>query len=178
MEEPQRVEIGEITGAYGGAGAVWVRPLTDVPNRHRTLAGVLLVRDGAAVAAQVTSAREVEGRWLVTLEGTATREGAAALAGTRLAVEPAASPPLPEGAWYVRDLVGRAVVAEDGRALGTVTDVVRTGANDCWEISGPDGDLLFPALRALVVAMPAGTGAITVRVPPGLLEACLTKRKP
>jgi 16S rRNA processing protein RimM len=129
------------------------------------------------VAARVTSAREVEGRWLVTFEGTTTREAAAALAGSRVAIEAAASPPLPEGRWYVRDLVGRQVVAEDGRVLGAVTDVVRTGANDCWEISGPDGDLLFPALRALVVQVPPAPGVITVRVPPGLLEACLKKRK-
>lgn len=177
MEESQRIEIGEVVGAYGVAGSVWVRPLSDVPGRAQSLSEVVVLHAGESHARRVTSAREVEGRWLVTFEGVGTREEAEALAGARLAVEPARSPALPDGVWYVRDLVGRAVVAEDGRELGVVTSVIRTGANDCWEVTGPDGELLFPALRDLVLAVPAGGGAIRVRVPPGLLDACLTKRR-
>jgi len=178
MEEERPLAVGEVLGTYGVAGAVWVRPLTDARDRARTLSDVLLLRDEDSRPAKVVSAREVEGRWLVTFEGVSTREEAQTLRGSLVAVPPSTSPPLPEGEWCVRELVGREVRTVDGKSLGTVSDVIRTGANDCWEIQGPEGELLFPALRDLVVGIPKGTGPITVRIPPGLLEACLTRRKP
>jgi 16S rRNA processing protein RimM len=178
VETGDLLDVGEVLGAYGVAGAVWVRPLTDARGRARDLADVFLVRDDVPTPMRVKSVREVEDRWLVSFEGIETREAAGQLGGARLAVPPSSSPSLPAGAWYVHDLVGREVHAEDGRVLGELTDVIRTGANDCWEIRGPGGDLLFPALKGLVLAVPPGERTITVRVPPGLLEACLTRRKP
>lgn len=169
--------MGEITGAYGVAGTLWVRPLTDVPGRERSLEEVIVVRGDGETPRRVRSAREVDGRWLVSLEGVSAREEAEALVGGRLEVERKASPPLPAGEWYVDDLVGRPVVAEDGRELGRLSGVVRTGANDCWEIAGPDGDLLFPALKGLVLDVPEGNAPIRVRVPPGLLDACLSRKR-
>jgi len=178
VEGERPLAVAEVLGAYGVGGAVWVRPLTGARDRARTLSEVLLLRDDVSRPARVGSAREVEGRWLVTFEGVSTREEAQRLRGFLVAVAPSSSPPLPEGEWYVRELVGREVRTDAGGSLGTVSDVIRTGANDCWEIQGPEGELLFPALRDLVISIPKGTGPITVRVPPGLLEACLTRRKP
>lgn len=178
MPDVQPVGVGEVLGAYGIAGGVRVRPLTKDRARGRSLRDVLAVREGEEPRRlRVAAVREAEGTWLVTFEGISTREEAETLRGLTIAVMPAESPPLPEGTWYVHDIVGREVVAEDGAVLGRVTGVVPTGANDCWEIAGAAGELLFPALRDLVVSVPGGGGPITVRVPPGLLDTRLPRRK-
>ena len=178
MPEARPVGVGEVLGAYGVAGAVRVRPLTRDRARGRSLRDVLAVRDGEEPRSlRVAALREADETWLVTFEGITTREEAAALRGCTIAVPPAESPPLPEGTWYVHDIVGREVVSGDGASLGRVSGVVPTGANDCWEIEGPGGEFLFPALRDLVIEVPPGGGPIRVRLPPGLLEACLRRRK-
>lgn len=168
--------IGEIQGAHGVAGAVWVKPLTHVAERYRTLAEVVLLRGPDTREARVASVRAVEGRWLVTLAGVETREDAEALRGWMLAVPASQAAPLPPGTFLVHELLGREVVSEDGEVLGTIANIFPTGSNDVYEIAGPRGDLLFPALKELVLECRRDGGPIRVRLLPGLLEACLHKR--
>jgi len=164
------IAVGEITGPHGLDGCVAVRPLSDRTDRWKTLNKVVLVRGADESPATVRRARPEDGRWLVSFEGVVTRAGAEALRGWTMAVPEEESPPLPEGTFWVRDLVGRGVEAEDGTELGVITSVFRTGANDVFVIEGAEGELLFPALKELVLAVPADGGRLKVKVPPGLLE--------
>lgn len=173
----QRVVVGEIAGIHGVRGGVWVNPRTDSPDRGRTLREVFLLRGDEERRARVESLEIVGGRWLVRFAGVASRDQAMELQGLLVGVVPTDSPALPAGAFYVRDLIGREVAAEDGRILGTLTAVTPTGSNDVYTISGPDGDLLFPALKELVLECPPSGRTMKVRIPPGLLEACLSGRR-
>lgn len=179
-----RLTIGEITGPYGVAGDCWVRADGERDGREPLLArgpaleGLRLEKDGETKDVRLTAARRVEaGAWIVTVEGVTSRDLADTLRGCRLTVAAAEAPALGEGEFYVHELVGREVRAEDGRSLGILKGVMRTGANDVYEIDAPEGELLFPALKDLVLDIPRGGRTMTVRVPPGLLEACLHKRK-
>ena len=58
-------------------------------------------------------------------------------------------------------------------ALGTITAVMSTGSNDVYTISGPSGELLFPALRDLVLDCPREGRTMRVKLLPGLLDACM-----
>lgn len=170
------VAVGEIAAPYGVDGAVWVKPLSDAPGRAASLKDVTLVKDGEpAREIAVRSVREMEGRWLVTFDGVLTREDAQALRGFRVTVLEAERPPLPDGRIWVADLVGRPVVTEEGESLGTLTGVIPRAGNDIFVIETDRGELLFPALKDLVRDLPPA-GAITVRLIPGLLDACLTPK--
>ena len=171
-----RVAVGEIRKAHGIRGGMWVKPLTDSPDRARGLNEVFLMRDGEERVARVQSVEVAENRWIFRLEGVETREQAEMLHGWLIGIAATDSPPLPEGSFYVSELVGREVRTEDGRLLGTLTGVSPTGSNDVYTISGPDGELLFPALKDLVMECPRGGNTMKVRLLPGLLEACTAKR--
>lgn len=172
------VAVGEVAAPYGVDGAVWVKPLSDAPGRARTLSEVTLVRAGEpARPMRVATAREIEGRWLVTFEGVTAREEAQALRGSTVTVAATERPALPDGRIWVADLVGRPVITEDGEPLGTLTGVIPRAGNDIFVIDTARGELLFPALKELVRDLPAA-GAITVRLLPGLLDACLTPKAP
>jgi len=174
---PARVAVGEIMGAHGVNGGMWVKPLTDRNIRANKIRDVFLMGGGEERPAVVRSINETEGRWILNFEGVHNRAQAEGLRGVIIGVTEESSPALPEGTFYIRELVGREVVAEDGRVLGELTGVLSTGSNDVYEISGPDGELLFPALKELVLECPRGGRTMKVRVLPGLLEACRQGKK-
>jgi len=167
--------VGEIQSAHGVAGAMWVRPLTHAAERYRQLSEIVLLNGPDTREAHVVSARAVEGRWLLVLAGITTREAAEALRGWTIAVPATQAAPLPAGTFLVHELLGREVVSEDGETLGTIVNIFPTGSNDVYEIAGPKGELLFPALKELVLECRRDGGPIRVRLLPGLLEACLHK---
>jgi 16S rRNA processing protein RimM len=166
--------VGEILGTYGVHGAVWVKPFA--AGQGRNFSNVVLTRDGESAPATVTALRKVGERWIVTLAGTASCEDAAGLKGWLMSIPIQDIPALPEGSFYVHEIIGRTVLAEDGRNLGNVVDVITTGTNDVYVIDGPEGELLFPALRDLVLDCPRGGDTLRIRIPPGLLESCLTRK--
>jgi len=174
---PARVAVGEIMRAHGLNGGMWVKPLTDRDIRTNKIRDVFLMSGGVERPAVVRSINDVDGRWILGLEGVNNRDQAEAMRGVVIGVAEEASPALPEGTFYIRDIVGREVVAEDGRVLGAITGVLSTGSNDVYEISGPDGEILFPALKELVLECPRGGRTMKVRVLPGLLEACRQGKK-
>jgi len=57
---------------------------------------------------------------------------------------------------------------ETGRNLGEVTGVYQTGANDIYEITGPAGEMLFPALKHLVLGVDLKARRLRVRLPEGM----------
>jgi 16S rRNA processing protein RimM len=163
--------------AHGLNGGMWVKPLTDRDIRANRLGEVFLMAGGEERPAVVRSINETEGRWILALEGVNNRDQAESMRGVIIGVAEEASPALPEGTFYIRDIVGREVVAEDGRVLGRLTGVLSTGSNDVYEISGPEGEILFPALKELVLECPRGGKTMKVRLLPGLLEACRQGKK-
>ena len=75
------------------------------------------------------------------------REAAEALRGTLLTVARAALPALADGEYYHADLIGLAVVAADGAAVGRVAAVENYGAGDILEIEKPDGKRFMVPFR-------------------------------
>ena len=81
--------------------------------------------------------------------------------------------PLPEGRWYIPDLIGMKVLEEDGSVLGTLTDVLQTGANDVYEVRTEDEDeesILIPAIRDCILEVSVEEQVMTVHLLPGLRD--------
>jgi 16S rRNA processing protein RimM len=53
--------------------------------------------------------------------------------------------------------------------LGMIEDLIVTGANDVWVVSGPYGEVLIPVIDDVVLAVDHDAGSISVRLLPGLL---------
>ena len=87
----------------------------------------------------------VSERPILRLEGSRTREDAEALRGHELRVPLAEAPPLAEGEFWARDLVGCRVV--DGeRDVGVVERMVALPSCEALEV----GNLLIPLVRDAV----------------------------
>ncbi|MDR2088353.1 MAG: ribosome maturation factor RimM [Clostridiales Family XIII bacterium] len=166
MEQTEWIAVGKILAAVGLRGEVKVYPYSDKPERFAP--GAELSIDGRSV--RIEAVRFVKNLPILKLDGLADRSGAEALRGRVLSVSAHSLKPLPDGEWYVRDLIGCGVYDEREKALGTIADVLQNGAQDLYEIAAPDGRrFLLPAVEAFVIHVDVLAKRVVVRVPDGLL---------
>ncbi len=72
---------------------------------------------------------------------------------------------------FIIDLIGLLVVKDDGEELGTLTDVIKTGANDVYEVRMTDGrEVLLPAIKECVLNVDLEKKVVTVHMMDGLLD--------
>ena len=79
---------------------------------------------------------------------------------------------LPEGRWYVADLIGCEVRdADTGKVYGVVTSVDHPGAQDIYTVKSPSGkEYMFPGVDAFLKERNPPEGYILVTPIPGLLD--------
>jgi 16S rRNA processing protein RimM len=153
--------IGRIVGAFGVRGEIKVELLTDFPDRFAALERVLVGPERRPVA--VERVRSHKGRVLVKLAGVDTPEAVAALRGAELAVPRDEAVSLPEGHYFLDDVVGCDVVTEEDTPVGTVTDVIRTGSNDVFVIGRGRDERLVPAIGDAIVDLDLASRRIVIR---------------
>jgi 16S rRNA processing protein RimM len=157
------ITIGRVTAPHGVRGDVRVELQTDYPERFEEGSTVWL--DGAP--RRISSVRWGNGRLYLRFDGVASRTEAEALAGATIQI-PASQAVVEEGAYHLHQIVGLRVHAKDGAYLGTVADVLRTGANDVYVIEGEPGRLLVPAIADVVKEIDVRGGRIVVDLLEGL----------
>lgn len=146
-EEPWDLVIGQVTAPFGVKGEVRVRPETDLPERFQRLREVRLeFPNGEERPARIRRARVTPRGVLITFEGCENRESTEVLRGAWVKIKQSMSLPLPEGSYYLHELVGLRVVTEEGRELGEVTEVRKYPANDVYVTP----QAMIPALHEVV----------------------------
>jgi 16S rRNA processing protein RimM len=169
MAKPKSLIIGRITRPHGVRGEVKVQPETDFPERFAALRRVLLQRGADDVReAVVESVRRQGETVLLKVAGVDDPGAARALQGVAVAVPWEERVPLPEGQFYVAEVVGLRVRTEAGEVLGTVAEVLRTPAHDVYRVEGESGEVLVPATREVVRVVDLGRGEVVVALPEGL----------
>lgn len=146
-EEPWDLVIGQVTAPFGISGEVRIRPETDSPARFARLREVRLeLPTGEERPARIRRARVTPRGVLVTFAGYEDRASTEALRGAWVKIKQSMALPLPEGSYYLHQLVGLRVVAEDGRELGEITEVRKYPANDVYVTP----QVMIPAVREIV----------------------------
>lgn len=70
--------------------------------------------------------------------------------GQWLTAPPETSPQLPEGEYFHYQLIGLRVITSEGEELGEISEIIETGSNDVYVVSGEKGELLVPAIAQVV----------------------------
>jgi 16S rRNA processing protein RimM len=167
------VVVGVVARTQGNRGEVVVNASTDFPERRFVAGAVLHARRTGALDVErltVRSTRMHLGRPVLAFEGVETMGEAEPLAGAELRVPPETQHPLPDGVYYHSQLVGCAVVAENGEAVGRVTAVDGQGGQSRLVIRGSRGELLIPLAEAICPVVDVERRCIVVRPPEGLLD--------
>ncbi|HUY99277.1 MAG TPA: ribosome maturation factor RimM [Thermomicrobiaceae bacterium] len=157
-----RLSIGVIVAPQGVDGAVRMNVWTQFPDRIPKLAQVYLGEDPQP--RRLRSARLQRGLAILSLDGVDTRDAAEGLRGTVVRIDTEQAAPLAEDEYYHFQLIGLDVVDEAGNRLGTLAEIVETGANDVYVVRAEDGtESLFPALKEVVRSVDLAAGRMVVR---------------
>ena len=106
----------------------------------------------------------------MTLEGVTSAQEASVLRGRVLYLN-RADVQLPEGSYFIQDLIGlRVLDADSGAEYGVLSDVSATGANDVYHIRTPQGERLIPAVPSVVIDTDVADGVMKIRPIKGMFD--------
>lgn len=112
--------------------------------------GLLLGRNGDWQPIKVAEGQRHGKTVILHLEGFDDRDQAAALIGTEIGAMRSELPEPEDGHYYWLDLIGLKVVHRDGTELGTIKDMLETGAHDVMVVAG-EQERLIPFIKDEVV---------------------------
>ncbi len=170
MAHSPYVPVGRVVKTHGLKGEVSVAVAPGLPLASLVGIEVWIVPPPSTVrCGRIESVRPGPKGPLVKLSGFDDLDAARAITGCDLLMREA---DLPAG-WQEpedeEDLVGRSVEDEDRGALGTIVEVILTGANDVWVVEGPFGEILIPVIDDVVLGTDQDDGIIVVRLLDGLM---------
>lgn len=111
---------------------------------------------------QVSEGKKHGKHLIALLKDITDREEAESLLNRQIAVYRDQFPDLPETEFYWADLIGLNVNSKDGVGLGTIKDMLATGANDVMVVQG-EKELLIPfVLGPYVKKVDLALGVVTV----------------
>ena len=128
--------IGEVLKPQGIRGEAKVKPYTDDPENFRRWTTLYRKEGEGWTPIASRFSRVHDGFVYLTLEGCSRPEDVEKLRGLELWIDRDHATPLPEGMFYLADLMGCEAVDETGRVLGTLKDVLQNGPVDTWVFSG------------------------------------------
>jgi 16S rRNA processing protein RimM len=150
-----------------------LRILTDYPERIGKLKQVYL---GASPESRVIkpytvqSMRMHKAYGLLTLAEVSDRDEADLLRELKVMIPLDQAVPLEDDEVYLYQLIGLRVQTQEGAIIGTISDVLETGANDVYVIDSDEfGEVLLPVIPQTILETNIEAGHITVEIPEGLL---------
>lgn len=173
MSQPKFLLLGEILRPHGVRGELKMRILTDYPERIAELGTVYIGRDPEhddPRAYHVEAMRMHQGYGLLKLEGVDDRDAADLLRTRFVMVTLENAVPLEADEVYLYQLLGITVYTHEGDVLGTLTEVLETGANDVYVVQSQRyGEVLIPITHETLLSTDVPGGKMVVRLPEGLL---------
>ena len=165
-ENEEYLVVARVVSPHGIKGEVKAELVTDFPDRFASTKHVYL---GAGHRRyRLEGSRLHDGAVLLKLGGVNDRDEAEKLRGKTVEVPEGEAVDLPPEHYFWYQIIGLKVLAEDGRVLGTVEDILQTGANDVYVVRRPEGELLLPAIKQVVKSVDLQAGTMTVELMPGL----------
>lgn len=166
--QPPFLLVGRVLGTTGHQGSIRVELLTDFPDnflRQKTL------HLGDELRPYAVESLRIDGNVAtVKLAGVDEMATAIALRRAEVSIPRQSAQTLAEGEHFWHDVVGLTVVTDEGLAIGPVTSIIRTGANDVYVVSTEGRDVLIPVIEQVVIEISLERGVIVITPMPGLLD--------
>ena len=165
------LQVGIITSTHGVRGEVKVYPTTDDPRSFRRLKEVVLDTGKEKMNLEIEGVKFFKQFVILKFKGLDNINDIEKYRQKSLYVTRKNAVRLQRDEYFIADLIGLKVQDEDGKELGTVKDVIETGANDVYEVEMADGkSLLLPAIKQCILNVDVENGTMQVHVLEGLLD--------
>ena len=167
----QLLQVGVISSTHGIRGEVKVFPTTDDPDRFRKLKQVILDTGREQKSLEIEGVKFFKQFVILKFKDIDNINDIEKYKGKSLYVTREHAVKLKKDEYFIADLIGLTVVTDDGSVLGTLTDVITTGANDVYAVKMESGkELLIPAIHDCILQVNDDERKMTVHLLDGLLD--------
>lgn len=164
----QFLEAGKIVTTHGIRGEVKIMPYTDTPELLAEFDRLFIGKDKNELV--IEHSRVFKNMVIAKIEGIDTPEAAEKLRNKLLYMH-RDDLELDEDTYFIQDLIGIEVRdADSGFVYGRISDVMQTGANDVYVITGGDREYLVPAIPDVVISTDIDAELMTIRPLDGLFD--------
>ena len=156
------LDCGQIVNTHGVRGEVRIVPWADSPDFLCQFSTLYI--DSAP--RRVLSSRVHKGSVIAKLDGVDTVEEAMLLRDKTVQIR-RADAKLPEGTFFLADVIGLKVVDEAGQTLGTLKEVLSPSVQQVYVVEG-EREIMVPAVPEFILETNITDGYIKVRLIEGM----------
>jgi len=165
------LQVGVISSTHGVRGEVKVFPTTDDVKRFKRLKEVILETGKEELLLEIEGVKFFKQFAILKFKGIDNINDIEKYKGKSLFVTRKNAVPLRKDEYFIADLQGLIVEDEEGNEIGTLRDVMETGANDVYIVDMTDGrEVLLPAIKECILDVDVEGGKIRVHMMDGLLD--------
>ncbi len=165
------LRIGVVTTTHGLRGEVKVYPTTDDVKRFEACDEVILVTRKKNLTLHVESVKYFKNLVILKFREFDDINDVEGFRQCDLMVTRENAVPLEEGEYFICDIIGARVVEENGDEIGTVKDVMETGANNVFVICTKEGkEVLFPSIPDCIKSVDVKEKRVVAHIMPGLMD--------
>ena len=162
-----KIKIGQVVNVVGLKGELKVYHYSDYKERFEELSKIYVEN----TLYRISNVRYMKDMVILKLDGIYDRTEAEKLKGQSIFIDQEDLRVLPEDTYYIFDLIGMTVVEQEGRILGTLSDVIQNSAQDIYEIERENkSKFLIPAVEEFILNIDADQKIMTVKLIEGLME--------
>ena len=163
------LRVGVISTTHGIKGEVKVFPTTDDPNRFKELNEIILDTGKELLLLEIEGVKFFKQMVILKFKGIDDINEVEKYRGKDLLISRENAVKLEEGEFFIYDLIDSVVVTEEGEDLGTLVEIMTTGANDVYVVKTPDGkELLIPSIKECILDVDVENKKILVHLLNGL----------
>ena len=170
----EKIKIGKIVNAAALKGEVKIYHYSDYKERFEELDSVIVCGDRRGSDErqyEIENVRYQKDMVIAKLKGVDDRNAAESLKGFDVFITEEDLRELPEDTFYIRDLIGCEVIdGRDGKTLGQISDVLKTGAQDIYQVElAFGGQALIPTVAQFIEKVEIRQKTVVIKVIPGLI---------
>ena len=154
----KKIEVGKIINTFGIKGELKVYPYVSYIDELKEIN----INDEKFQISKVRYQKQIA---IIKLKGIDDINLVEKYKGSIITIKECDRPKLPEGTYYIKDLIGMDVYTDEGKLLGKLDDIFNTGANDIYQV----GDILLPATEEVLKEIDTKNNKIIVHIIKGLL---------
>ena len=163
------LELGQIVNVKGLKGEVKVNSFTDDNTKFERIPKVFLKRKNDLTEYEIEKVGYHKNQVIIKFKNVNTVEEAETLRNSYIVVDREIFGELPEGVYYIADLIGLDVFTESNEYLGKVDDIFSTGSNDVYVVKNELGkQKLLPGIDEVIKQIDLESGKIIVNLIEGL----------
>ena len=163
------LELGQIVNVKGLKGEVKVNSFTDDNTKFERIPKVFLKRKETLKEYEIEKVGYSKNQVIIKFKNVDTVEEAEILRNSYIVVDREIFGELPEGVYYIADLIGLDVFTESNEYLGKVDDIFSTGSNDVYVVKDELGkQKLLPGIDEVIKQIDLESGKIIVNLIEGL----------